>query len=87
MSGPSYEGVSSMNGPNYHALHFIVRYGGWLTWLVTTAVALAGVAAWAAGSPALVAAGLGVGGAALGYLVVRSYVELVRVIVDMLLPK
>lgn len=76
-----------MNGPNpsYPALHFLVRYGGWLAWLVTAAVAAAGVLAWAAGHPALLAAGLV--GSAFAYLVVRSYVELVRVIVDMLLPK
>ncbi len=77
MSGPVY---------SFHALHFIVRYGGWLAWLVTIAVAAAGVVAWAAGLPASLLIAGAVGGA-FAYLVVRSYVELVRVIVDMLLPK
>ncbi len=72
--------------PSYHALHFIVRHGGWVAWLVTFAVAAGGVAAWAAGYPASFLA-LWLVVAAFAYLVVRSYVELVRVIVDMLLPK
>lgn len=77
MSGPA---------PSFHALHFIVRHGGWLAWLVTLAVAASGLAAWAMGYPASLVA-VGFVTAAFVYLVVRSYVELVRVIVDMLLPK
>ncbi len=72
--------------PSYHALHFIVRHGGWLAWLVTAAVAAGGGIAWGAGYPAAFLV-LGLVTAAFAYLVVRSYVELVRVIVDMLLPK
>ncbi len=72
--------------PSYHALHFIVRYGGWLAWLAPAAVAAGSVVASRAFHAPLYLA-LGVVLSALGYLVARSYVELVRVIVDMLLPK
>lgn len=72
--------------PTYPTLHFLVRYGDWVAAAVALAPALGGVLAWAAGmSVAFAAAGI-LGGAFL-YLIMRSYVELVRVIVDMLLPK
>ena len=72
--------------PAYRALYFLVRHGDWLAIVVGLVPVLGGAAAWIAGmSIAFGAAGL-VGGAFV-YLIMRSYVELVRVIVDMLLPK
>jgi hypothetical protein len=72
--------------PTYSTLHFLVRHGDWVAVIVALVPAVAGVLAWATGfSPAYAVAGI-LGGAFL-YLIMRSYVELVRVIVDMLLPK
>ncbi|MBI4193850.1 MAG: hypothetical protein HY526_02100 [Betaproteobacteria bacterium] len=77
---------TSYHHPRYGALNFLVRYGDWVACAAGLLPAVAGVVAWAAGlTVAYAAAGI-VGGAFL-YLVMRSYVELVRVIVDMLLPK
>lgn len=67
-------------------LAFLVRYGGAFAVGLSLLVALCGIAAAAAGAGALAAvAGVALGGVA--YVLLRSYVELVRVIVDMLLPK
>lgn len=72
--------------PTYSTLHFLVRHGDWVAVIVALAPVVAGVLAWATGlSPVYAVAGI-LGGAFL-YLIMRSYVELVRVIVDMLLPK
>lgn len=75
-----------VTNPTYHALHFLVRYGDWLAWVTALLPIFLGGWAWMTGmSIAFGIAGL-VGGAFV-YLIMRSYVELVRVIVDMLLPK
>jgi hypothetical protein len=70
----------------YPMLNFIGRHGGWLAVVVSIAPLLAGIGVtacggspwWSAGG-ALLAAG--------AFVIVRSYVELVRVMIDMLLPK
>ena len=71
---------------DYPALKFLVSYGSWLA-IAVGLVPLAG-AVWAVAMgchPVWLLAG--VGGGALAYLVVKSYAEMVAVIVDMLLPK
>ncbi len=74
------------NHPTYSTLHFLVRHGDWVAVIVALAPVVGGVLAWVTGlSVAYAVAGI-LGGAFL-YLIMRSYVELVRVIVDMLLPK
>ena len=70
----------------YRTLYFLVKHGDLGANLVTLGVLLAaGVGALIAG--ALWALPLVVLGAGLLLVILRSYVELVRVIVDMLLPK
>lgn len=72
--------------PTYRALHFLVRYGDWIVLVAALVPILLGGWAWSTGmSIAYGVAGLAAG--AFVYLIMRSYVELVRVIVDMLLPK
>lgn len=77
-----------MEDPNstYRTLHFLVKHGNPLANGVAIAVLLLGPVLWAFngavwGVPVCIAA------AAFLLLILRSYVELVRVIVDMLLPK
>jgi hypothetical protein len=72
--------------PNYRTLYFLVHHGDWVALIVALAPLIPGLWAYAAGLSAGYAVG-GVFGAAFLYLIMRSYVELVRVIVDMLLPK
>ena len=72
--------------PEYRTLHFIVKYGDWIARLAALAVVAGGLVLWLAGAPVWIAAA-GLLGGALLYLVLQSYAELVRVIVDMLLPK
>ncbi len=72
--------------PKYATLDFLVRYGDWVAIIGAALPLIGGVAAWLAGLSALFVLG-GVVAAAFAYLLMRSYVELVRVIVDMLLPK
>ena len=72
--------------PAYPALHFLVRHGDWIAAIVSLAPVAAGILAWAAGMSVAFAIA-GVAGGAFLFLIMRSYVELVRVIVDMLLPK
>ena len=74
------------NQPTYATLHLLVRHGDLIALLVALAPVLGGVAAWAMGLSAVYAL-VGVLAGAFLYLIMRSYVELVRVIVDMLLPK
>ncbi len=72
--------------PRYRTLYFLVRHGDRVAIFVALAPFVAGLWAYAAGlSIGYAIAGLA--GAAVLYLIMRSYVELVRVIVDMLLPK
>jgi hypothetical protein len=74
------------NHPTYSTLHFLVRHGDWVAAIVALVPAAGGVLAWAMGL-SLAYAVVGILGGAFLYLIMRSYVELVRVIVDMLLPK
>jgi hypothetical protein len=75
-----------VSAPTYPTLEFLVRYGNAVAWIVALVPVLGGSLAWLLGlSIGYAIAGV-VGGAFL-FLIMRSYVELVRVIVDMLLPK
>ena len=63
-----------------------MRHGNAVAWGAALVPAFGGVLAWVLGlSIGYAIAGLV--GAAFLFLIMRSYVELVRVIVDMLLPK
>jgi hypothetical protein len=71
---------------DYPMLHFIGRHGGWCA--ILAAVLPVAAAAWAVmigASPWWLAAGIAAAVAL--FVLVRSYVELVRVMIDMLLPK
>jgi hypothetical protein len=70
----------------YRTLYFLVRHGDLVAIVIGLAPLLAGLWAYAAGLSIAFAIG-GVFAATFLYLIMRSYVELVRVIVDMLLPK
>ena len=72
--------------PTYRTLHFLVTHGDAVALVVALCVFVLGVGLWASGA-SLWFLVVGVFGAAFMYLIMRSYVELVRVIVDMLLPK
>lgn len=70
----------------YPTLRFLEKHGGWLAIAVGVAVFLAAIIATLLGASLwwLLA------GAALGaalFLIARSYVELIRLMTDMLLPK
>jgi hypothetical protein len=71
---------------SYRMLHFLVSHGDRVAIVVAIATLALGVGVWLTGASVWFAV-LGVLGAAFMYLIMRSYVELVRVIVDMLLPK
>ena len=75
-----------MSTPTYPTLDLLVRHGDAIAWAVALAPALAGVIASLLGL-SIGYAVAGVAGGAFLFLIMRSYVELVRVIVDMLLPK
>jgi hypothetical protein len=70
----------------YPMLHFIGRYGGWCAIVLALLPLAAGVWLFLAGASAGWLAA-GVVAAIVLYGFVRSYVELVRVMIDMLLPK
>ncbi len=71
---------------DYPILHLIERHGGWLAVLLALALPAAAVWAFALGWHwGWLAAGLGAG--VVVFVLLRSYVELVRVMIDMLLPK
>jgi len=72
--------------PSYAALHFLVRRGNLLAILFGLAPLVGAIIAVAFGYTALLLVA-GVIAAAFAYLIMRSYVEMVRLIVDMLLPK
>ena len=71
----------------YWMLHFIVKHGDWIAIVAGLSPLLASIAAVAAYSMPLWTIAIGAGGSAFLFLLMRSFVELVRVIVDMLLPK
>lgn len=71
---------------DYPMLRLVERYGGWLAVLLALVPPAMGMWALALGWHwGWLAAGIGAGGVV--FVVVRSYVELVRVMIDMLLPK
>ena len=71
----------------YWMLQFIVKHGDWLA-LVTGALPLiAGIAAATCGLPLVWVLVVGAVGSAFLFIVMRAFVELVRVMVDMLLPR
>jgi len=85
MSDHDYPPPESADAP-YPAVRLLRQYGNWIAIGFGIVPVLAGV--WAAvvcGSVAWAVGGL-VAGAAVGFLM-RSYVELVRIIADMLLPR
>ena len=72
--------------PSYGALNFLVRHGNWLAIVVGLVPLLASLCGLVLGwSPLFLLAGIA--GSAFLYLIMRSYVDMVRLIVDMLLPK
>lgn len=75
-----------LNIPRYPMLRWEVRHGGWLAAVVAAALALASLW-WGAqiGSAMLIVGGLLT--AVVSFIVLRTLVELVRLITDMLLPK
>jgi hypothetical protein len=77
-----------VNGTNgtYRTLYFLVSHGDRVAAAVAIATLALGVGVWLTGGSIWFAV-IGVFGAGFMYLIMRSYVELVRVIVDMLLPK
>ena len=70
----------------YPTLHFVVRWGRPIA--IAIAVLTAGAGLWGtiAGGSAIWAV-LGVGAGAIGYGLLMSYVELLQLVMDMLLPK
>ena len=72
--------------PTYRTLHFLVLHGDAVAVAVALATLALGAAIWLSGASIWFLV-VGVLGGAFLYLIMRSYVELVRVIVDMLLPK
>ena len=72
--------------PNYPIINFLVRRGHPFAIAVALLPVLAGIWIFAAGGPGLIGlAGL-VAGPVL-YVLMKSYVEMVAIIADMLLPK
>jgi hypothetical protein len=72
--------------PNYPALRFLEKQGDWLAVAVALAALLAGTVATVLGASLWWLLASAVAGAAL-FLLARSYVELIRLMTDMLLPK
>ncbi len=72
--------------PTYRTLHFIVSHGDAVAIVAALATLALGAGIWLSGASVWFLI-VGVLGGAFMYLIMRSYVELVRVIVDMLLPK
>ncbi|MEQ1775996.1 MAG: hypothetical protein ABL891_19635 [Burkholderiales bacterium] len=70
----------------YWMLHFIVKHGGWIAIVCGALPLLASVAGVVCGAPLWTLAAGAVGTAFL-FMLMRAFVELVRVMVDMLLPR
>lgn len=71
---------------DYPMLHFLMRWGK--SGAIGLAVFVAGAGIWAAAAGGnLLWALVGLVAAVVGYAVALTYVELVKLIVDMLLPK
>jgi hypothetical protein len=71
----------------YWMLQFIVKHGDWIALVSGMLPLLASIACVAVCGITPWAIAVGVVGSAFLFLLMRSFVELVRVIVDMLLPK
>jgi hypothetical protein len=71
---------------DYPMLHFLVRWGQLVAFALAIIVAAAGFWAWAS-TGSFVWALIGLVVSAIGYGLALSYVELVKLIIDMLLPK
>lgn len=72
--------------PTFPALHFLVKHGNAIALLLALSMPIIGIWVWAIGrSPASIAGGVIAG--AFGYLIMRSYVDLVRLVADAMLPK
>jgi hypothetical protein len=67
-------------------LHFLVSHGDGVAIAAAVIAVALGAGIWLSGASIWFLV-IGVLGGAFLYLIMRSYVELVRVIVDMLLPK
>lgn len=70
----------------YPAIHLLVRHGGLIATGLSLLIPLLGLWAWLTGSSILLLLG-GIAGGLIAYLFLRSYVEMARIIADMLLPK
>lgn len=71
---------------DYPMLHLLLRWGKPIAAMLACLVAVAGL--WTAWSSGNVLWGLlGLAAAAVGYCLLQSYVELVKLVMDMLLPK
>lgn len=74
------------SSPSYPMLALVVRHGGWASPLVALLFGIAGLLlGYAVASPLIALAGAFAG--LLTFVLVRTLVELVRLITDMLLPK
>lgn len=71
---------------DYPTLRFLEKQGGWLAIAIGVAAFLAGLAAVALGASTWWLLAGAIAGALL-FLLARSYVELIRLMTDMLLPK
>jgi len=72
--------------PNYPVVNFLVRFGNYFAGLAGVLPVIAGFYLAASGAGAAVALAALAGGALL-YVLLKSYVELVTIIADMMLPK
>ncbi|WP_417721130.1 hypothetical protein [Salipiger sp.] len=72
--------------PSYPAVQFLIRYGGYIASALGVLPALAGLVMIAAGFSAWWLLG-GLAVSPVLYLLARSYIELVRIIGDTLLPR
>ncbi|MGO4329025.1 hypothetical protein AB4Z48_29990 [Cupriavidus sp. 2TAF22] len=72
--------------PTFPALHFLVKNGNAIALLLASSMPIAGFWIWeVSGSTAFLIGG-GIAGL-FAYLIMRSYVDLVRLVVDAMLPK
>ena len=78
--------MSEIEKSPYWMLHFIVKHGDWIAMLAGALPLLASMAGVIAGLP-IWSLAVGAVGSAFLFMLMRSFVELVRVMVDMLLPK
>ncbi|TPQ40940.1 hypothetical protein [Cupriavidus pinatubonensis] len=72
--------------PTFPALHFLVKHGNTIALLLALSMPIIGMWFWTiGGSPASIVGSIIAG--AFGYLIMRSYVDLVRLVADAMLPK